>query len=82
MQVGVGTGLNLSLYDWPRVRSLVGLDLSAGMLTQARQRAVTLTLGDRLSLQQGELASFYARIYVPTSFDSVQSLTVSTQGLC
>lgn len=54
MQVGVGTGLNLSLYDWPRVRSLVGLDLSVGMLTQAQQRAMTLTLGDRLSLQQGE----------------------------
>lgn len=34
LEVGVGTGLNLPLYERPAVRSLTALDLSEGMLAQ------------------------------------------------
>lgn len=34
LEVAVGTGINLPLYDTSRIASYTGLDLSAGMLEQ------------------------------------------------
>jgi ubiquinone/menaquinone biosynthesis C-methylase UbiE len=50
LEVGVGTGLNLPLYD-PDVR-LTGLDLSPAMLAEARRRASEL--GMEVDLREGD----------------------------
>ncbi len=50
LEIGVGTGLNLPLYD-PDVR-LTGLDLSPGMLAEARRRAADL--GIDADLREGD----------------------------
>lgn len=57
LEVGVGTGLNLPLYDWTSVRSLVALDASSGMLGVARARVDELGVGDKVTLKQGDVAA-------------------------
>ena len=52
-QVGVGTGLNLPLYSHQNVDSLIGVDLSAGMLQQAAARVSALDAADWITVQQG-----------------------------
>ena len=52
-QVGVGTGLNLPLYSHQNVDSLIGVDLSAGMLQQAAARVSALDAADWMTVQQG-----------------------------
>eukprot|EP00775_Hariotina_reticulata_P002806 gene2806-3099_t len=38
LEIAVGTGLNLSLYQWSKLRSWTGVDLSEGMLQEAAVR--------------------------------------------
>ncbi len=52
LEAGVGTGRNLDLY--PHGVHVVGVDLSAGMLGQARRRVENLGLGT-VSLQVGDV---------------------------
>ena len=42
LEIGVGTGLNLGLYDPTRIKSLTLLDVSTGMLEQAQKRIASL----------------------------------------
>ncbi|KAG8470739.1 hypothetical protein KFE25_009160 [Diacronema lutheri] len=57
LEVGAGTGLNLPLYDWSRVRSLVALDASSGMLDVARARADGLGLAGKVTFARGDVAA-------------------------
>jgi ubiquinone/menaquinone biosynthesis C-methylase UbiE len=71
LEVAVGTGLNLPCY--PADVTLTGLDLSAGMLDLARDRA--RGLGREVTLRQG---SAHELPFADASFDTV----VCTFGLC
>ena len=52
LELGIGTGLTAPLYsrDW----SVVGVDLSPAMLSQARKRIAELGLGDSVRLLQAD----------------------------
>lgn len=74
LELGVGTGLNLSLYP-DAVRRIQGVDLSGGMLDRARARIRSLGLVDRVDVHLGDAQ----HLEVPdASVDSV----VSTYTLC
>mmetsp|Transcript_40905 Transcript_40905/g.94739 ORF Transcript_40905/g.94739 Transcript_40905/m.94739 type:complete len:301 (-) Transcript_40905:51-953(-) len=75
LEVGVGTGLNLPLYDWSGVRSLVALDASQGMLSEARKRVLDLGVASKVHLRQGDAASLQ---FADGTFDAV----LDTYSLC
>jgi ubiquinone/menaquinone biosynthesis C-methylase UbiE len=41
LEIAVGTGLQSQYYTWPRLTSFVGIDVSEGMLAEARKRILT-----------------------------------------
>lgn len=55
LQVGVGTGLNLLLYDRTQVAHVTGIDLSPGMLEQAKRRIDSNGLSGWAGLLEGAL---------------------------
>ena len=57
LEVAVGTGINLPLYNRQQVHSLVGIDISEGMLQQARSKGSGGGAGLQLTLQQGAISS-------------------------
>jgi ubiquinone/menaquinone biosynthesis C-methylase UbiE len=71
LEIAIGTGRNLPFY--PRDMRLTGIDLSAAMLTIARERAAEL--GIDIDLRQGDAQ---ALPYPDGSFDTV----VCTVSLC
>ncbi len=66
MELGVGTGLNIPYH--PKNLSVVGIDLSEGMLGQARAKAARL--GASVELRQMDVTSL---AFPPASFDSAVS---------
>ncbi|KAK9841417.1 hypothetical protein WJX74_005337 [Apatococcus lobatus] len=75
LEVGVGTGLNLPLYNWAHVQHLTALDLSPGMLSQAQQRARASSLQPNISFEQGDVTQLP---FPEGSFDCL----VDTFSLC
>lgn len=74
LEVAVGTGRTLPYLRPGRVASAVAVDLSPGMLAEARRRAATLALEPRFAVMDGEALGFPDH-----SFDTVTtSLTVCT----
>jgi ubiquinone/menaquinone biosynthesis C-methylase UbiE len=65
LEIGVGSGLNLPHYT-PAVAACVGLDLSAGMLAVAQERAASLGLPIRLVQGDAERLPF-----ADSAFDTV-----------
>ena len=66
LEIGVGSGLNLSLYDAARVQSLEGIDVSEPLLARALARATRLSFPVGLVCAPAE-----ALPYDAARFDSV-----------
>uniref|UniRef100_A0A061R1H8 Methyltransferase type 11 n=1 Tax=Tetraselmis sp. GSL018 TaxID=582737 RepID=A0A061R1H8_9CHLO len=75
LEVGVGTGINLPLYDKRKVSSVTGVDLSVGMLHEAEQRVRRIGSDGLVTLQQADVESLP---FADSSFDAV----VDTFSLC
>jgi ubiquinone/menaquinone biosynthesis C-methylase UbiE len=58
LEVGVGSGLNLALYDPARVVSVVGVDPSTPLLGRARRRAARAPVAVSLALGAAEALAF------------------------
>lgn len=74
VEIAVGTGLNLPLYP-EEVVSVVGIDLSDGMLAVARRRVEDEKLGDRVELRRADAQC----LDLP---DACADTVVSTFTLC
>jgi phosphatidylethanolamine/phosphatidyl-N-methylethanolamine N-methyltransferase len=66
LEVGVGTGINLSLY--PRDATVIGIDFSSSMLEKARERAARKDVPHSLRLLQMDAADLK---FADHSFDIV-----------
>src|SRR5918994_4573984 len=66
LEVGVGTGINLSLY--PREAAVTGIDFSSSMLEKARERAARKDVPRSLRLLQMDAADLK---FADDSFDVV-----------
>ena len=73
LEIGIGTGLNLSFYDPGKVTEIVGVDPAAQMQEKARQRAACISIPvQTIALELGQIQAPDA------SFDSI----VCTFTLC
>ena len=73
LEIGIGTGLNLSFYDPAKVSVIVGVDPSAAMQKLAQQRAAQISIPvEMIALELGQIQAADA------SFDSI----VCTFTLC
>ena len=75
LEVGIGTGLNLPFYKEFAISSVVGIDVSMGMLEQAQRRLSVLPIGQRVQLKLADAATLP---FDNDRFDTV----VDTFSLC
>ncbi|EJK67690.1 hypothetical protein THAOC_11242, partial [Thalassiosira oceanica] len=80
LEIGAGTGLNLPCYDFDNLRSLTLVDISDGMLSQARRRVeqdATLD-GTKIKFVRADATSELSSLFGDNRFDTV----VDTFSLC
>lgn len=75
MQLVRCAGINLPFYDWHRLSSLTALDVSAGMLHQAREKASVMAAASNVQFVRGDVQQLP---FDDNRFDSV----VDTFSLC
>lgn len=78
LEVGVGTGINLQFYVPERLQSLYAIDLSPGMLAQARQKRVGGGAGTATIPASFEVANVEEMPFEDATFDTV----VDTFSMC
>ena len=78
LEIGVGTGLNLSKYNTSQVSSLTVVDISEGMLEEARARAASLDLTIPVQFVKADATLELIPRFGPDSFDTV----VDSFSLC
>jgi ubiquinone/menaquinone biosynthesis C-methylase UbiE len=86
LEIGCGTGLNLSKYDFSKVSSLTLLDVSVGMLQQAQQRVSLMEqqfpndkeVLSNIRFVQADATSELVQRFGTTKFDTV----VDTFSFC
>jgi ubiquinone/menaquinone biosynthesis C-methylase UbiE len=77
LETAVGTGLQTQFYDWDKIVKYTGVDISEGMLSQARQR-----LGDR-NIDNTKIDLAVADVTKKLAFgDNQFDVVVDTFSLC
>lgn len=77
LECAVGTGLNLPWYDYRRLNSLTAIDISQGMLAQAKEKAKFLDFEtSKVRFQEADVTNM--SLFPDDSFDTV----VDTFSLC
>jgi methyltransferase OMS1, mitochondrial len=86
LEIGCGTGLNLAKYDLAKVTSLTLLDVSDGMLQEARKRAASMDIPKGVSVRfiqadaTSELVEKFGKASFDTVVDSFSFCVMGTQG--
>jgi ubiquinone/menaquinone biosynthesis C-methylase UbiE len=78
LEIGAGTGLNLSFYDPALVTSLTLVDISKGMLQEAKLRATALRLPFPVDFVKADATSQLVSLFGENTFDTV----VDSFSLC
>ena len=83
LEIGVGTGLNLDAYDFDDIRSLTLLDISGGMLEQAklrveRMKEMGIINNTSIKFVQADATAELAAMFGEDRFDTV----IDTFSLC
>lgn len=76
LEIGVGTGLNLAKYDKSRVSSLTVVDISEGMIEEARAKASNLDIP--VEFIKADATTELTKIFGSDTFDTV----VDSFSLC
>jgi methyltransferase OMS1, mitochondrial len=78
LEIGVGTGLNFAKYDANQIKSLTVVDISEGMIEQARSKAKSLVLSYPVDFVKADATSELVNKFGKDRFDTV----VDSFSLC